>query len=582
MNWFINLSTKAKLFYCFGIVWMLLAIIVVIAYVDISNMAASGRKMHDVQFTTALELSQLRSNQNYNRGQMLEMMLTGDKSEMKKTEDNINQRTLEIDKTIEELGKLGLNSDSRMLLEDLKNNITAYRQTRQEEISLIQSGKIEEAKKLAVSVQDERFNTIRSLAVKLGDIANADVDAQIATNSRVAGTAKTIFVIAVILAFLLGGVMILFMNKTMADPIRDIANTASIIADGDLNVTLTADNRRDEVGVLMKSFSRMTETLRGFAESAGKIAGGDLRGEITPKSEKDVLGNAFKQMTSNLRRMISDINDTVNMLSSSAGEILAATTQVASSATETATAISETTSTVEEVRQATQLSARKAQNVSDSANRVVQVAQSGQKAVEEAISGMNYIQEQMESIASTIVRLSEQGQSIGDIIATVTDLADQSNLLAVNAAIEASRAGEQGKGFAVVAQEIRNLAEQSRQATSQVRNILNDIQKATSAAVMATERGSKATEAGVKQSGQAGDVIVTVTRSSDETLQAAVQIAASSKQEEIGMDQIAVAMENINQAGIETVTSMKQTEEAAKNLHELGQRLKGMLEKYKV
>jgi methyl-accepting chemotaxis protein len=195
---------------------------------------------------------------------------------------------------------------------------------------------------------------------------------------------------------------------------------------------------------------------------------------------------------------------------------------------------------------------------------------------------MNRIREQMDSIAQTIVRLSEQSQSIGGIIASVTDIADQSNLLAVNAAIEAAKAGEHGKGFAVVAQEIKNLAGQSKQATSEVRNILNDVQKATSAAVMATEQGSKAVETGVKQSVLAGEAIRFLSESSNEAVQAATQIVASSQQQVVGMDQISVAMQNINQAGTETAVSMVQSEKAAKNLHELGQKLKDMVDRFKV
>src|SRR5207253_8764623 len=114
---------------------------------------------------------------------------------------------------------------------------------------------------------------------------------------------------------------------------------------------------------------------------------------------------------------------------------------------------------------------------------------------------------QMEAIAESIAGLSEQTQAISEIITTVNDLADQSNLLAVNAAIEAAKAGEQGKGFAVVAQEVRNLAEQSKQATAQVRTILGEIQRAANAAVLATEQGTRVVEGGMGLTQRAGDVI---------------------------------------------------------------------------
>ena len=582
MNRFINLSTRFKLVLGFGIIWLLLAIVIVIAYRDITEMAQSGQEMHDLQFTAALELTQVRSNANFNRAQMLEMMLTTDKSQIKKIEEDITQRGQQVNEAIENLLKLELADSYRGLLTDLKNILVDYRQTRQEQISMIEGGKIEEARQLAVKVQDERFSKIRAIALELGDMADKDVDKQIAGNMKTAGRVKVVFIVIGIAAILLGGFLILFFNRTMADPLVEIAGMAGAIAEGDLSVSLTAGDRKDEVGLLMQGFSRMIGSLRSIADVAMRIAAGDLRGELKPQSEKDILGNSFARMIVNLRRMTTDISEVVNMLGSSASEILAATTQVASGTSETATAISETTTTVEEVRHAAQLSSRKAQNVSDNAERVVQVSRAGQKAVEETAAGMHHIRNQMESIAATIVRLSEQGQSIGGIIATVTDLADQSNLLAVNAAIEAAGAGEQGKRFAVVAQEIRSLAEQSKQATARVRDILNELQKATSAAVMATEQGNKAVEAGVKQSAQAGEAILALAKSTEETVQAAMQITASSREQEVGMDQIGKAMENINHAGNETVASMRQSEEAAKNLHELGQKLKEMVEQYKV
>jgi methyl-accepting chemotaxis protein len=195
---------------------------------------------------------------------------------------------------------------------------------------------------------------------------------------------------------------------------------------------------------------------------------------------------------------------------------------------------------------------------------------------------MKRIQAQMGSIAESVVKLSEQSQAIGEIIATVNDLADQSNLLAVNAAIEAAKAGEHGRGFAVVAQEVKNLAEQSKQATKQVRGILGDIQKATSAAVLATEQGDKAVDAGVKQSTEAGESIRLLADGIIESARTAMQIAASSQQQLIGTDQVAIAMENIREASLQNVAGTKQAEAAAQSLHELGQRLKRLVEQYTV
>ncbi|MHB9100993.1 MAG: methyl-accepting chemotaxis protein [Sulfuricella sp.] len=143
--------------------------------------------------------------------------------------------------------------------------------------------------------------------------------------------------------------------------------------------------------------------------------------------------------------------------------------------------------------------------------------------------------------------------------------------------MEAAKAGEQGKGFAVVAQEIKSLAEQSKQATAQVRTILGDIQKATGTAVLATEQGNKAVEAGVQQSAQAGESIRLLADSVNEAAQAATQIAASSRQQLVGMDQVGMAMENIKQASAQNVAGARQAEVAAQSLHELGRKLSDMV-----
>jgi methyl-accepting chemotaxis protein len=342
------------------------------------------------------------------------------------------------------------------------------------------------------------------------------------------------------------------------------------------------DERSDEIGVLARSLQRMTASLQRMAKTAGLIAAGDLRTSVQPQSGTDVLGNAFARMSGDLSAQIRQLIEGAAVLGSAANGIVASASQLAASASQSAAAVSETSTTVEEVRQTAQLASQKARHVSESAQKAVQASESGRRSTRDVETGMTRIRLQMEAIAASMMRLSEQGQAIGQIIATVEDLAVQSNLLAVNAAIEAAKAGEHGKGFSVVAQEVKGLAEQSRQATAQVRGILGDIQKATAGAVLATEEGAKAVDSGARQTEAAGSAIQVMSASVNDAAQAAIQIAASSQQQLVGMDQVATSMSSIRQASAQNLASASSLEEAARSINQLGQKLKVLIERYQV
>ncbi|HEX9948511.1 MAG TPA: methyl-accepting chemotaxis protein, partial [Thermodesulfobacteriota bacterium] len=170
---------------------------------------------------------------------------------------------------------------------------------------------------------------------------------------------------------------------------------------------------------------------------------------------------------------------------------------------------------------------------------------------------------------------------IGEIIASVNDIADQSNLLALNAAMEAARAGEAGRGFAVVAGEVRNLAEQSRQATAQVSSILSEIQKTANTAVMVTEKGTKSAESGVELAQSTGDSIRVIREHTQQAVAASEQITASARQQLAGMDQITRAMQNINLGATQTQKGMEQVDQAAQNLNDLARQLTSIVQQYK-
>jgi methyl-accepting chemotaxis protein len=434
---------------------------------------------------------------------------------------------------------LGKKSD----VEDIYKTYDEWKQLRDQVIAALKANKQDTAAQLMAALDSNQFVTMEKEMVDVFTFSDNKAATFYKESEEAARQSYQLVFLFVALAIVFTILIAFVLTRSITLPLAQAVGVAERVAAGDLTVAVPASDGRDELATLLETFRRMVE---------------------------------------NLRSQTLAIQEGVNVLAASAGEILASTNQVASSAAETSSAVNETTVTVEEVKQTTQLAAQKARYVADTAQKSQQVSQHGRKAVDDAVQGIGRIREQMETVAESIVSLSEQSQAIGEIIATVNDLAEQSNLLAVNAAIEAAKAGEHGKGFAVVAQEVRSLAEQSKQATGQVRTILNDIQKATNSAVMAAEQGSKAVESGEKQAGEAGEAIRVLADSIAESANASTQIAASSQQQIVGMDQVAMAMENIKEASMMSVTSTRQAEQSAQNLNELGQKLKRLMEQYKV
>jgi hypothetical protein len=278
------------------------------------------------------------------------------------------------------------------------------------------------------------------------------------------------------------------------------------------------------------------------------------------------------------REITSQLKAAVASISSSSAEMMAISTQVAAGAAQTAASTNETTATVEEVKQTAQLAHEKAKQVAENSENLAQYSEGQRVGMEFTLSGFVEMQNQMAVVAETINRLSDQTQAVGEIIATVNDLAEQSNLLSVNASIEAAKAGEQGKGFTVVAQEVKNLAEQSKQAVTQVRTILSEIQKAGQAAVQAAEKGREVIDTNRQHLEEAREDAQVLVESVNETAQSAVQISASSRQQLAGMEQIGTAMESINQASSQSVSETRQVEQEIKNLQELALRLKRLVD----
>ena len=361
----------------------------------------------------------------------------------------------------------------------------------------------------------------------------------------------------------------------------------SAASEGKLSVRGNANKFNGTYREVVQGFNFTLDAIIGPLTIASDYVDSISRGEVPAplnvrlSGDFEILKDNMNRLSSRLKAMLENISLAANNLNTAAAEIQTATTQQASGASEQSAAISETTTTVEEVKAISEQASQRAQEVANSARRTVEVARSGQKAVQDTIESMAQIKDRVEGISENLLSLSDQTQQIGEIIATVNEIASQSNMLALNASVEAARAGEHGKGFAVVAMEVRSLAEQSKQATAQVKAILSEIQRATNTTVMATEQGTKGVERGVQLAAQARESIEQLSAVINESAQIATQVVVGGQQQLTGIEQIALAMQNINQVTMQSLASTRQAEKSAQNLNDLARSMTGTVSQYK-
>ena len=394
--------------------------------------------------------------------------------------------------------------------------------------------------------------------------------------------------------------------RDISGRVRAVAARADSLQAGDLSSRVTVGGN-DEVTRLAESFNvmagRLEETAaaeerrRAALEAAvdrcasfsAKVANGDLTARV------DLNGNGgggdaeFGRLTENLNAMVGDLGGISRLVRNRAGDIgreasgvLAAVSQHAAAASQQSAAVAEIAATVAEVRLTAEQTAARAQEVSGMANSSMRVSDEGLASVRSIVTSMGEIRTTVEALANDIVHLAEQAQQINEIIETVADLADQSNLLALNASIEAAKAGEQGKGFAVVAAEVRNLADQSKEATAAVRGILGEIQRATNAAVLATESGTRAVESGSGLAERAGAVIEELATVVHQAAQAVQVIAVSAHEQSVGMDQIAQSMSEIRDTTSQYAEGSNQLHRSAGSLDTVAGELRELVSRYQV
>lgn len=277
------------------------------------------------------------------------------------------------------------------------------------------------------------------------------------------------------------------------------------------------------------------------------------------------------------RKLVNSILEVVGVVSEFVSQVFLMINEQERIANQQLSSVQETTVTMDELNISSQQSAQQAEAAVAGAKQALNQVEQGNKAVKQALEEMEILKAKVEAIAQKIIRLSEQTHQIGSISDVVSDLSNQTNMLALNASVEAVRAGEYGKGFAVVASEIRKLSDASQKSSQKINTLVNDIQHMIQSTVLVAEEGTKNVESGVKTSHQTAQVFFEVSKSMEQIVDSSKQIALMSKQQALATQQVNQAMNNLTKGANETAQGINQIKVGSEKLNDAANNLKNVL-----
>ena len=321
-----------------------------------------------------------------------------------------------------------------------------------------------------------------------------------------------------------------------------------------------------------------------LAKQTAQVAKGELDIQVSCSSSDEIgqLACSFKTMTESLRSIISQVAGTSTQVAAAANQLNLSAEQIATGAEEVAAQAATVATAGEEMSATSGDIAQNCQMAAEGAQRASQSAQNGAAVVDATIAVMSQIADKVEESAKTVERLGTRSEQIGAIIGTIEDIADQTNLLALNAAIEAARAGEQGRGFAVVADEVRALAERTTRATKEIGEMIKAIQKETKGAVTAMEQGVQQVEAGTIEAAKSGAALREILEQINAVAMQVNQIATAAEEQTATTSEISSNMQQITDVVQETSNSAHESATAAAQLSGNAEELQRLVRQFKL
>jgi len=533
-----KLSLKMKLAVGFGTLLIILVVIATVAYTAVGSLAEAakevGRKASEKEMLVKIELAVAKGRSGsasyllLNRNEALEV-------------DEEGKRDYK--DSIEELTPLVHSDEGKRLFSEVQHSYDNLRAVSDKEVQLRRSGKTKDAIQTLTRESDPAFKQLHENVKAFTSYLDKGLEEADKRQDATVSRCRVLILTLAALGFLLGAAV----SGMTIRSIRSI-------------------------------MFRLVATMQRVA--ANDLATDDA--EITTEDEIGQAGTAFNRMKNSLREMIQSIAGTAQHVASASEELSSSATQQAQSAetqkdqtAQVATAMQEMSSTVLQVSENSNKAAEASRQAAETARR-------GGAIVEETLSRMRAIADSVSGTAKKMDELGKSSDQIGQIVGVINDIADQTNLLALNAAIEAARAGEQGRGFAVVADEVRKLAERTTTATKEIAGMIKNIQQETKTAVTAMETGTKQVEEGVKSTIQAGGSLKEIIHMAEQVGEMVMQIATAAMEQSSASEEVNQNMEKIAKLVKESADGAQQSAKACQDLSSLAFDLQNMVGTFKL
>ena len=542
MQWLYDLNIATKLLGGFVFVALIAAVVGYTGIRNLETLSKADKNLYEFQTVGVGNIGDVAEAFYKARYYLLNLAIAKTPEARQQFLGKLNDQVDEMSKKQAAFEKTLITAKEKELYNGYKDALKGYVALREKAVELGMAGKTDEVLGMMRGEGQKATNALAEAIQKMVESKIGDAKETSTTNEALAGSAIVTMIVVIGIGVACAVVLGLTLARVIGKPVRELAVQAETVATGDLTVEVVARSK-DEIGQLAESFKRMVENLRSTINQVGEAS--------------------------------SAVASASSQISSSTEEMAAGAQEQTSQANEVASAVEEMTKTIIE-------NSKNAGTTAETAKQAKEVAEHGGQVVEQTVEGMKRIAAVVNKSAGTVKALGKSSDQIGEIISVIDDIADQTNLLALNAAIEAARAGEQGRGFAVVADEVRKLAERTTKATKEIATMIRTIQTDTADAVRSMEEGTAEVDSGIKLADQAGMSLREIVETAQKVTDMVAQIAAASEQQSSASEQISKNVEAISSVTNQSATGTQQIARAADDLNHLTENLQKLVSNFKL